>query len=215
MFKYRAVEKRDARKGGETVEQSTANIWVNIYAIIAWIDALLLGVIGFALLSGSAWLGLGMIPWLGVFGAAISFLLIIVALFCLFLGIGLWKRQAWARIAMVVFSILSLFSFPLGTLIGVVGIWLFGFNDTVKGLFGVQAPTPAPAPAAPLPTAPPVNAPVAPAPAPAPTEQVIVMNETPVVAAAAPAAPMKKSAKKPAVKKAAGKKKPAKKAKKK
>jgi hypothetical protein len=48
------------------------------------------------------------------------------------------RPQAWLPVRRSVtsparsdFSVLSLASFPIGTLIGALGIWLFGFEPTV------------------------------------------------------------------------------------
>jgi phage shock protein PspC (stress-responsive transcriptional regulator) len=38
-------------------------------------------------------------------------------------GIGLIKRKNWARILVLILSILNLFHFPLGTAIGIYAIW--------------------------------------------------------------------------------------------
>ncbi|WP_347840524.1 hypothetical protein [uncultured Draconibacterium sp.] len=47
----------------------------------------------------------------------------IVCLPGLLAGIGLLKRKEWARILTLVLSVLNLFSFPIGTSIGVYSIW--------------------------------------------------------------------------------------------
>ncbi len=38
-------------------------------------------------------------------------------------GIGLIKRKNWARILILILSILNLFNFPVGTALGVYAIW--------------------------------------------------------------------------------------------
>lgn len=50
-------------------------------------------------------------------------------------GWGLMKRKSWARVLAIIVSILSLPSFPLGTAIGVYGLWVM-FNDETKRLLG-------------------------------------------------------------------------------
>ena len=54
-------------------------------------------------------------------------------------GIGLFMRQGWARILVLIFSVLDLFNIPIGTAIGIYTIWVLVQTDTVK-LFNVQAP---------------------------------------------------------------------------
>ncbi|HKJ40648.1 MAG TPA: hypothetical protein VKA27_01095 [Sunxiuqinia sp.] len=38
-------------------------------------------------------------------------------------GIGLFKRKEWARILVLILSVLNLFNFPIGTAVGVYSIW--------------------------------------------------------------------------------------------
>jgi len=45
-------------------------------------------------------------------------------------GIGLLKRKSWARILALIISVLYLFSFPVGTGIGVYSIWVLGEKGT-------------------------------------------------------------------------------------
>lgn len=49
-------------------------------------------------------------------------------------GICLLKRYSWGWILALLASVLSLFSFPVGTAIGIYGIWVL-FNDEVKEIF--------------------------------------------------------------------------------
>lgn len=39
-------------------------------------------------------------------------------------GIGLIRRFAWARIAIVALAVIDLFSFPIGTALGAFSIWI-------------------------------------------------------------------------------------------
>ncbi len=38
-------------------------------------------------------------------------------------GIGLLKRKEWARIVVLIISVLNLFNFPIGTAVGAYSIW--------------------------------------------------------------------------------------------
>lgn len=38
-------------------------------------------------------------------------------------GMGLYKRKEWARILTLILSIIEIFSFPIGTAIGIYSIW--------------------------------------------------------------------------------------------
>ena len=49
-------------------------------------------------------------------------------------GLGLWGMRMWARWLAVGISILSLFAFPIGTVIGAVTIWYL-FKENTKDAF--------------------------------------------------------------------------------
>jgi hypothetical protein len=49
-------------------------------------------------------------------------------------GWGLQKRKQWARILTIILSVLNLFQFPLGTALGVYGLWAM-LNEQSKGYF--------------------------------------------------------------------------------
>jgi len=51
-----------------------------------------------------------------------------------FTGLGLWGMRMWARWLAVAISILSLFAFPIGTVIGGVTIWYL-FQEGTKDAF--------------------------------------------------------------------------------
>lgn len=65
-----------------------------------------------------------------IFGLLIA----VFGLISLILSVGLWKFRKWAWLPSVVFSILMLFSFPIGTAIGVYGLVIL-FNKEVKSYF--------------------------------------------------------------------------------
>jgi hypothetical protein len=58
--------------------------------------------------------------------------LLVVSIPGLIGGIGLFMRQSWARILVLIFSVLDLLNIPIGTAIGVYSIWVLVQNDTVK-----------------------------------------------------------------------------------
>lgn len=128
------------------MEQATAQTVVKVFAVLAWIGAAfsILGGIGMLLgggIMGSMMLGSEDAAAAGIFGmlgAAAGVVMIGLGVLYVFLGRGLWQHQNWARIATIVLGVLALFAFPLGTVIGAIEIWLFGFDKTVKGLFGAK-----------------------------------------------------------------------------
>jgi p-aminobenzoyl-glutamate transporter AbgT len=93
-----------------------------------------LGVVGGGLLSGDR----EAIRITGVVGTIVAGVL---ALFCvpgIVAGIGLLRRQNWARILSLVLSIFDLLLFPIGTITGVYSIWVLAQRET-EILFGCCA----------------------------------------------------------------------------
>jgi hypothetical protein len=52
-------------------------------------------------------------------------------------GIGLLSYQPWSRILTIVLSVLGLLNFPIGTVLGVYGLWVL-FNSEAVRLFEQQ-----------------------------------------------------------------------------
>ena len=69
-----------------------------------------------------------------VAGFVIGALIIVFSALYFFTGIKIRKIQPIGRTLGIVVSILSLFSFPLGTALGVYGLW-FLLGDLGKGLY--------------------------------------------------------------------------------
>jgi hypothetical protein len=74
------------------------------------------------------------IPFIGLTGMALSAFFMALALPGLFTGFGLLKRANWARILGIVLSALNLVNFPLGTVLGVYGLWVL-LNKETERLF--------------------------------------------------------------------------------
>lgn len=47
----------------------------------------------------------------------------VLSLFLLIVGYGLWSQRQWGRVAAIAIGMLSLFAIPIGTIIGGVTIW--------------------------------------------------------------------------------------------
>jgi hypothetical protein len=52
-------------------------------------------------------------------------------------GLGLYKRKEWARILTLILSVIEIFSFPIGTAIGIYSIWALIQPETIAE-FGNQ-----------------------------------------------------------------------------
>jgi hypothetical protein len=88
---------------------------------------------------------------LSIVGTFVGGLLFVIALPGLIGGIGLLKHQEWARITIIIVSILSLVDIPLGTALGAYSLWVL-MRDEAGPIFR---------PAAAVPAAPPATAPAA------------------------------------------------------
>ena len=58
--------------------------------------------------------------------------LIVISVPGLIGGIGLFLRKSWARILVLIFSVLDLLNIPIGTAIGIYTIWVLVQDETVK-----------------------------------------------------------------------------------
>jgi len=47
-------------------------------------------------------------------------------------GIGLVKRQSWARILVLILSVIKLINIPLGTIVGIYSIWVLMQDEAVQ-----------------------------------------------------------------------------------
>ena len=60
---------------------------------------------------------------LSLIADAIAIVFIVISVPGILAGMGLYKRREWARILTLVLSVIELFSFPIGTAIGIYSIW--------------------------------------------------------------------------------------------
>ncbi len=72
---------------------------------------------------------------LAIIAIAIGFFLFLLSAPGLVGGIGLLKRQNWARILVLILSVLQLFNVPFGTALGVYSLWALTRPETMA-LFG-------------------------------------------------------------------------------
>lgn len=71
------------------------------------------------------------IPILGAVGGLLGCIVLLVSLPGIIAGIGLLQLHEWARILMIAVSVLELLHVPLGTLLGIYGLWTCLNKDTV------------------------------------------------------------------------------------
>jgi hypothetical protein len=72
-------------------------------------------------------------PIVGVIGVIIGIFLLALALPAILGGWGLLNYRSWSRILMIVISGLSLLHFPLGTALGIYGLWVL-LNEQTRQL---------------------------------------------------------------------------------
>ena len=73
------------------------------------------------------------VPLLGIIGAFVLVILLVLSVPGIIAGVGLLSYQPWARILTIVLSVLDLLSIPFGTALGIYGLWLL-FNTNRPAL---------------------------------------------------------------------------------
>jgi hypothetical protein len=79
----------------------------------------------------------------GAVGSFVASIVIILSAPSIIVGLGLRKRREWARIFALVLAVLHLFSFPLGTAVGIYAFWVL-LNPEATQIFASQRQTPGP-----------------------------------------------------------------------
>lgn len=78
------------------------------------------------------------VPLIELIGVCIALFFIVLSLPSIIGGWGLLNFKPWARILMIVISVLHLFNFPFGTALGVYGIWAL-LSEEGRVLFGLPS----------------------------------------------------------------------------
>jgi hypothetical protein len=74
-------------------------------------------------------------PILGIIGGFVVVLLLVLSLPGLIIGVGLLQFRSWARVAAIVLSALDLLQVPIGTALGIYGLWVL-LNRETEQMFG-------------------------------------------------------------------------------
>ena len=116
-------------------------VWGGFIVLIGGIFLLLFGgIAGFlGLSSGND--SVVAAPIMALIGVVVAVGIALVGLPGIIGGWGLLTFKGWARILMIIVSILHLPSFPPGTALGVYGIWVL-FNQETERLFQTGGQTP-------------------------------------------------------------------------
>jgi len=70
------------------------------------------------------------VPILSLIGGVLFFLVLIFSLPAIIAGIGLLKFRPWARILTIVLCAIDLVNVPIGTAIGIYGLWVLLSTQT-------------------------------------------------------------------------------------
>ncbi len=76
-------------------------------------------------------------PILGGIGGIVFIVCLILGLPGVIGGIGLIQFKPWARIVIIVLSVLDLFNIPFGTALGIYGLWAL-LNSETERMFSSQ-----------------------------------------------------------------------------
>ncbi len=89
------------------------------------------GIVATAAEPGDAAIAL---PILGISGTALVIFLLLLSTPGLITGIGLLKFRPWARILGIALSAFNLINIPVGTVLGIYGLWVL-LNKETEGMF--------------------------------------------------------------------------------
>jgi hypothetical protein len=81
------------------------------------------------------------IPIIGLTGLGLVSFIFLTSIPGLIAGWGLLKFRPWARILGIVVSIIALFAIPIGTIVGIYGLWVLLNKDTER-LFAAHPQVP-------------------------------------------------------------------------
>lgn len=111
-----------------------------LYIVMSGIGLLFALLIFFALGTAASIVGMSAspddaaiaMPILGITGTALSVFLLLLSLPGLVTGWGLLKLRPWARILGIVLAVIGLINFPIGTAVGVYGLWVLLTKETER-----------------------------------------------------------------------------------
>jgi len=72
------------------------------------------------------------------FGLFIAGLIAITEIPAIFVGIGLLKRQSWARVGGIIIAAINIIEIPIGTALGIYALWVLLKPETVALLSAEQ-----------------------------------------------------------------------------
>jgi hypothetical protein len=82
------------------------------------------------------------LPIIAIIGGSLSIFLLIVSAPAIIAGIGLLRFKPWARILAFVISVLHLLNFPIGTALGIYGLWALSSQESARYFSAFQPANP-------------------------------------------------------------------------
>ena len=111
--------------------ETPQGVKISAYLFFAMAAIDVVAVCALVLISGGLAVNEGEMESIAIF-SAVSCLVLLFGLLYGAVGYGLLKVQSWARIGAIGLSILSLCSFPLGTIIGGIVLYFMFQEETTK-----------------------------------------------------------------------------------
>jgi hypothetical protein len=71
-------------------------------------------------------------PIIGITGLTLVVFLLLLSVPAVIIGIGLVRFRPWARIAGIVLAVIDMIWFPVGTLVGIYGLWVLFSRETER-----------------------------------------------------------------------------------
>ena len=115
------------------------SLWLLIAFLVMVVLGGVAGVLAFFVQDHDALLAA---PIVGVIGVILMVALAIFSIPSIVAGVGLLNHRNWARILTIVLSVLYLFKIPIGTAIGVYGLWVL-FSPEALPVFQPRPMSPA------------------------------------------------------------------------
>jgi len=112
------------------------NIVLGALGALAGVGLLLMfgGIAGIVGISAKEPNALLAVPIIGIVGTFLCVLLLVLSLPAILAGYGLLKYRPWGRILGIVLSALNLLNIPIGTVLGIYGLWVL-LNGETERLF--------------------------------------------------------------------------------
>ena len=116
---------------------------ITAVSIIDYIYGILMIIVAVFLFAGGAVLSTtgtfsNALPLAGIAGGALvaaAVFMLILGVIYIILGKAIKKFKLWAKVVQIILAIIGLFSFPIGTIVGIFMLWVLLIKKETKSLF--------------------------------------------------------------------------------